>query len=69
MVNIKRARSLWRKSNKFAALPVQERIFLVLPDALWQNRNNFLTTAKSSLARGALQIWCSFRQVKIFKEK
>jgi hypothetical protein len=45
-----------RKSNKFAGLQPETRFFLVLLDALWQNRNNFLTTEKSRLARGALQI-------------
>jgi hypothetical protein len=47
---------LLRKSNKSAGIAAGHAVFLVLQDALWQNRNNFLTTEKSRLAGGALQI-------------
>jgi predicted porin len=59
---------LLQKCNKFTNSRAKTPVFVVLPDPSWQNHNNFLTTAKSSLARGALQIWCSFRQIKLSKE-
>jgi hypothetical protein len=49
-------KSLWWKNNKSRHFCAENTVFLVLPDALWQNRNNFLTTEKSRLARGALHI-------------
>jgi hypothetical protein len=54
--NIRCACFLLRKSNKFGGFAGGNTVFLVLPRALWQNRNNFLITVKSRLARGALQI-------------